>query len=180
MIETYKDMTGEFRQTEARSIRGMINSFRTGDEAWYWNPDDETKTEYAPGTLNKLKIDYALEQIAMQRAAEIAYSFSHTRPSGQSWYTCTYEGVSSCGENIAWGYGSAESVFYGWREDEDMYAGQGHRRNMLNSSYNAVGIACFVYEGACCWVQEFGWSISDTAATPAFDGIKTVRIELTY
>ena len=59
---------------------GKINSFRTGNEAWYWNSDNKTKTKCK--NLGKLKYDYNLEQIAMQRAAEIAFQFSHERTDG--------------------------------------------------------------------------------------------------
>ena len=34
-----------FRQTTARGMLSMINSFRTGSEAWYWNSDNSTRTE---------------------------------------------------------------------------------------------------------------------------------------
>lgn len=39
------------------------------------------------------------------------------------------------GENIAWGYESAQAVFEGWRNSP------GHNANMLNGDYNLVGVA---------------------------------------
>ena len=55
-------ITGTFCYEAARSELDMINSFRTGSEAWYWNSDDTTKTQYAPGQLGTLKLDAKLEE----------------------------------------------------------------------------------------------------------------------
>ena len=46
-------MAGTYGQTEARKITSMVNEFRTGNEAWYWNSDDQTKTTCK--NLKKLK-----------------------------------------------------------------------------------------------------------------------------
>ncbi|MBQ6987292.1 MAG: hypothetical protein IJQ25_09935 [Oscillibacter sp.] len=61
-----------FGQTEARSMLELINAFRTGNEAYYWN---ETNTATVESQGAPLVYSYALEEIAMQRAAEIALSF---------------------------------------------------------------------------------------------------------
>ncbi len=158
--------SGIYQQTEARAVLELVNEFRTGEEAWFWNSDDTTKTEYnvEGGTyLGELTYDYALEQIAMQRAVEIVVSFEHTRPNGESCFTCTCDGVQSYGENIACGtarYMTADFVMDGWKETDEPYAGQGHRRNMLRNGYTAIGVACFEYDGMRYWVQEFGYSVS--------------------
>ncbi len=170
-------VTGQYRQTEARSILGMLNDFRTGDQAWYWNSDNETITSYPPGTLGTLTYDYDLEQIAMQRAAELTIVFSHTRPDNTLCFTATANGTGSCGENIAAGFDSAEEVFFAWREDEDDFSGQGHRRNMLNGSFTSVGLACFDCQGWKYWVQEFGYGNSGAAATAANDGDAQVLVD---
>ena len=34
----------KYGQTEARSMLQLVNAFRTGKDAWYWNEDDKTKT----------------------------------------------------------------------------------------------------------------------------------------
>ena len=86
-------VNAQFNQTEARTILNMINEFRTSDDAWYWNDDNETITECE--SLNELKYDYRLEEIAMQRAVEIAIKFSHTRPNGKdTWSAYTENGVN--------------------------------------------------------------------------------------
>ena len=167
----------DVEQTSCRDMLESVNSFRTGSEAWYFDTDNTTKV-YVNGA-QKLTWDYNLEQVAIQRAYEVAVSFSHTRPNGTSCFTLSYNGTTSCGENIAAGYTSAERAFVGWREDDQPYSGQGHRRNMLSKSYTAVGIAHVRYQGVDFWVQEFGWSNSGAAATEAINETdKMVNVEL--
>jgi uncharacterized protein YkwD len=148
---------GTYKQDEARAMLEYINEFRHGSEAWYWNESDTEKV-YCSG-LGDLTYDYELEKVAMLRAKEIAQSFSHTRPNGQSCWTayddCGYDWQWSVGENIAYGQTSAYEVYMDWREDNDPYAGQGHRRNMLGSGFKAIGIGCYEYNGRKYWVQEF-------------------------
>ncbi len=176
---TYTDITYDvtYCQTDARTILDMINDFRTGSDAWYWNEDNTTKTTLT--NLSELTYDYDLEAAAMQRAAEIAVSYSHTRPDGSSCFTVYSETSTAIvtfyvGENIAAGYTSAAAVFEGWQETNDDYDGQGHRRNMLNSNFSAVGIACVYYDGVYYWVQEFSSGNSGAAVTTANDSITTV------
>jgi uncharacterized protein YkwD len=57
------------------------------------------------------------------------------------------------GENIAAGFGSAQSVFDAWK------ASSGHNANMLGSSYKSIGIgwACnWQAHYRCYWVTDFG------------------------
>ena len=152
----------DVEQTSARSMLSMVNDFRTGDDAWHYN---ESNQKVYVTDAEELTYDYNLEQIAIQRAYEVAISFSHTRPNGQRCSTCTYNGTKASGENIAIGYQSAESVFIGWREDNEDYEGQGHRINMLDSDYKAIGIGHVVYDGTDVWVQEFGWDVSGASYT---------------
>jgi len=132
-----------------------LNQFRTGPNAWYWNSDNRTKTN-AVGKLQPLKRDPTLEKVAQTRAKEIAQSFGHTRPNGQSCFTAYPSSLNAKGENIAAGQTSAKEVTEDWMETNNHYSGQGHRRNMLDSKYNAVGIACYVSGGTYYWVQSFG------------------------
>ena len=64
----------QYGQAEARTITDMVNEFRTGSEAWYWNEDDATKTVCS--NLGTLTYDKTLEQVAMKRAAELALGYS--------------------------------------------------------------------------------------------------------
>ncbi len=188
---TYTDisLTGTFMQTEARSMLATINEFRTTGNMWYWNEDDTTKTYLnSEGNtyLAGLTYDYNLEQIAMQRAAEIAVDFAHDRPAGTSFNGYTYGGTTSYGENILYhtsytyyGFSSSmEMAFDQWREEDESYSGQGHRRNMLYTDFTCVGIGAFYYDGMYCWVQEFGYTNSDAAQTTANDSQTTVPVTI--
>lgn len=153
----------QYHQDMARDMLAYVNDFRTNGAAWEWNSDG-TKTENI--TRPKLVYDYGLEEIAMQRAAEIAASFSHTRPDGTPCYTClSSSGGMTYGENISAGLASVSWTFEFWKEEQMPYEGQGHRRNMLGD-YQAIGIGCAEMDGQYYWVQEFG-SSTGTAATPA-------------
>ena len=160
---------GSYRQTEARRELAMVNDLRLNN-AWFWNEDNETKTER--DDLQPLVYDYALEKVAMQRAAELAMSYDHTRPDGGSFteaYTELGYAYSTAGENIAYGYGDAEAVQNAWEEERLFYEGQGHRRNMLNAGFRAFGCACFEYEGTLFWAQEFSGEVVSANAVPAND-----------
>ncbi|MBQ6431429.1 MAG: S-layer homology domain-containing protein [Oscillospiraceae bacterium] len=166
-----------FCQTEARSELNMINELRTGGNAWYWNSSNTEKI-YVSG-LSELQYDYDLEKVAMQRAAEIAVYYDHSRPDGNMcWQTYDDYGYSwyTLGENIAAGYTSAEDVFVGWAEEDEDYSGQGHRRNMLSSKFTAVGCACVYYEGCYYWVQNFAAPVQNTTKTAASDGNETRNV----
>ena len=173
--ETYKvTVAGAYLQEEARSIQGMINGFRTnkvdyenGNTPCYY---DEDGKQVDDGELGVLEWDYDLEQVAIQRAIELAVVFDHTRPNGGSCFTLTSDGHRSYGENIAMGQNSAEQVFVDWREDDCDYEGQGHRRNMLYKRFSAVGIAGIEVNGIKYWVQEFGYSKSDCVESSALSG----------
>ncbi|MBQ7246986.1 MAG: cell wall-binding repeat-containing protein [Lachnospiraceae bacterium] len=160
--DTITIITGaEFVQTGARKQLGMINGFRTGSEAWAWDLTDTVREVYSG--LGTLEYDYALELVAMQRALEIAIQWGHSRPDGSSCFTAYDErGYSyyTCGENIAAGYQNDEAAFTALREDGQPYSGQGHRRNMLSSAFNRVGVAHVVVNGVNYYVQEFAKSDS--------------------
>ena len=58
----------------------------------------------------------------------------------------------------------------GWREDNENYVGQGHRRNMLSADFNCVGIGHVYYNGYHYWVEEFAYRTSvNTTETAAND-----------
>lgn len=171
-------ITGTYQQTEARTMLTMINSFRTGEDAWQWNEND---TEKVPITeLKELQFDYNLEKIAMQRAMELVVGYSHTRPSGESCFTAYTSGYMAYGENIAIGTSnlSAAKVFELWQETDEPYAGQGHRRNMLSKTFHAIGIAHVYYNGCHYWVQEFGDRTVTETFEPANDSETAVSVSV--
>lgn len=76
--------------------------------------------------------------------------FDHTTPEGtgpgQRIEQASYN-FSTWGENIAWGYPSAESVVAGWMSSP------GHCANIMRDSFTETGIG--YYEGSL-WTQTFG------------------------
>ena len=170
----------KYGQTEARTILEMINEARTDSNyAWYWNKDDTTKT-YCEN-LQPLQYDYDLERAAMQRAAEIAVIYDHRRPDNRDTFTVYGENLvtsyTRMGENIAAGYETAVSVNYGWRDYDEPYGGQGHRRNMLSDKFNCVGIGHVYYGGTDYWVENFAYRKEvNTTAVSANDTEKTLTI----
>lgn len=103
--------------------------------------------------LSPLTLDAELCEAAAIRASEAAKSFSHTRPSGQSWATILEEmqiQYRSAGENLAQNYETPEAVVQGWMNSP------GHRANILSSKFSRMGIACSRNsQGDLCWAQLF-------------------------
>lgn len=171
------DLTCDVDTASARSMLPMINDWRTSGDAWYYKTDGSV---YNCGVLQALSYDYDLEQIAIQRAFEISVSFDHTRPNGETCWTCTYNGKGSNGECIAAGPSTAAGAFELWQETNQPYAGQGHRRLMLNSGFRAIGIAHIEYNGMHYWVQEFSGSNSGAAAADNISGEQTRSVEIDF
>lgn len=86
------------------------------------------------------------------RSKEIVQSFSHTRPDGTSCFSvCKQLGITyrSAGENIAYGYRTPAQVVNGWMNSE------GHRKNILSSSFTSIGVGCYQQGGTLYWSQMF-------------------------
>ena len=137
------DVTVDINDVEIQSVFQLTNSFRTGNEAFYLNEDNTTTTNLV-GKLSALTLDSELCKAAAIRAKEIVGNFSHTRPNGSICFTVLQDisyTYSAVGENIAAGNKSGSATFNQWKEDDENYGGQGHRRNMLNSNFTKIGIA---------------------------------------
>lgn len=109
-------------------------------------------TERNKNGLFPLKKDTGAVNVAHLRAKEIVTAFSHTRPDGSSCFTAARElGVSyrAAGENIAYGYSTPEQVVKGWMNSE------GHRKNILSSSFSKIGIGCYKSGNVLYWSQFF-------------------------
>lgn len=169
----------KYGQTEARKVTKLVNDFRTGNP-WYWNSRN-TKKVKAKG-LKKLKYDYGLEKVAMQRAAEIAIKYSHQRPNGKmcfSAYDALKVDANPAGENIAYGMNmmsTAKVANSEWREDKEKYNGQGHRRNMLGSQYTGIGVAHVIVGSNHYWVEEFGTYSPRHKKTSPCDSSRKVKV----
>ncbi len=128
--------------SKVKECFNLVNQFRTGSEAYYWNSDNSSKTDLV-GKLGTLVLDETLCKAAQARANEIVGKFEHTRPNGESSSTVLRDfniSWSRCGENIAAGNSSGSDTFNQWKEADKKYSGQGHRRNMLGD-FTKIGIA---------------------------------------
>lgn len=111
----------------------------------------------AEGGLEPLKLNEDLTVIACVRAEEIAWSgdHDHTRPNLLSCFSLMRDnGFSSglAGENIGWGFATADSVCEAWKASET------HYENIMNPEFTEIGIgvAADPKEGAnLCWSQYF-------------------------
>ena len=127
------------------SEAGAVNAVQIPAGAGYRNDlSDQVLSlineKRAKAGLSPLTMDQYALQAAGVRAVELVSSFSHNRPDGSSCYTAldqTGASYTSAGENIAAGQSTAESVVNSWMNSA------GHRDNILNSNYTAVGIACY-------------------------------------
>ncbi len=120
--------------------------------------------------LEPLVMDQELLDVAMQRAAECALLFSHTRPNGE---ICMTACSKMQGENIAEAsdfFSDAETAMMMWMNSP------GHRSNILGS-YRSVGIGCFVHSGSVYWVQCFGAGMPTTPVKQRADEKKQMTIE---
>lgn len=178
-------VTVTYGQTEARDMLVQINEFRGDTDAtWYWDLDEnKNEIKIYCEELEDLEYDYDLEKVAMQRAAEIAISFEHTRPNQMEFDQWAVEEFpNNCldmGENIAAGQATAQAAFTSWREEDKDYKGQGHRRNMLGveHTYNCIGIGHAIYNGVHFWTQELAYrEAPNRTVTPAVDSETSVEI----
>lgn len=120
--------------TYAEQILSLVNKYR------------------AQSGLKALTLDKNLSAAAGIRAKEIVSSFSHTRPNGSSCFTALSElGISynGAGENIAYGQESAQEVMTAWMNS------QGHRENIMSSSFTKLGVGVYSSGGTLYWAQFF-------------------------
>ena len=118
--------------------------------------------------LSELVMDEAMMDMALRRAAECAISFSHTRPNGEPFETARPSGPAyqkrDMGENILYALNGADAA----TATENWYHSPGHKANMLEGGYAAVGIACVRdLEGHTYWVQDFTEAAGTEEASPS-------------
>lgn len=134
---------------EAKADANIVNIGITGLEDYdkAYEVLELVNQERAKEGLSSLVMDKSLLEAAMQRAAELSFYFSHTRPDGQTCFTAFTGGSQA--ENIAWNQASASAVMNSWMNSE------GHRNNIMGNRYTSIGIGCFYYDNSCYWVQVF-------------------------
>lgn len=121
--------------------------------------------------LNELKMNQVFLDNAMQRAAELALDFGHTRPDGSDFSTVNaHDDIRA--ENIGYAYKDATDVVAGWK------ASKLHNANMMRSDIKCIGIGAIEHNGRRYWVQEFGTLTSGVVTQTPQNATKAFNIKL--
>ena len=105
--------------------------------------------ERAKAELDELTWDINLESVASVRAKECSEKFSHTRPSGQPWYTVNSK--IQGGENLAYGFDNAEDVVEAWMNSPS------HKDNILYDEFEKAAISIYEEDGTYYWSEQFNY-----------------------
>lgn len=114
-------------------------------------------TERKKYDLNPIYMDADLLEAAMQRAVEASVLFSHTRPADMDCFSVNEKIMA---ENLMAGTERPKEAMAQWLKSE------GHRANILNPDYTALGIGVVEIDGMYYWVQCFG---ENEVAEPAVE-----------
>ncbi|MBB5786912.1 CAP domain-containing protein [Jiangella mangrovi] len=116
---------------------------------------DLTNEARADEGCEPLRADDRLHEAAVLHSEDMAERdyFDHVTPEGvgpgERAERAGYDGWG--GENIAWGYRSAEDVVEGWMDSP------GHRKNILNCDFVAIGVGEADSDRGPYWTQTFGY-----------------------
>ena len=146
----------EFQAMVEAMMAESENQKETAAESFF----DREKAEEAFQKANEVRLSHGigaltwdedLYSLACNRAQEIVTKFSHERPDGSYVGSVLLEqmGASGCGENIASNYQSTANLINGWM------ASEGHRENLLNSSFYGGAMGCYCHDGNYYWVHLF-------------------------
>jgi len=133
--QTPKQQPGSPDAAKAAEVVELVNQFREG------------------AGCDPLKVDSRLTDAAQKHSTDMAQNnyFSHTSQDGRTFdqriRAAGYPSPSA--ENIAKGQTSAQQVMQSWMQSD------GHRRNILNCRYSAIGVA--VDKQGWLWTQDFGF-----------------------
>jgi uncharacterized protein YjdB len=146
---------------DAEGTADQVSVTGTRNYEYAYEVLEKVNEERAKEGLSALTMNESLLKTAMYRAEETSVYFSHTRPNGESCFTA-FELGGTRGENIAAGQSTPTAVMTSWMNSE------GHKANILGSSYKSIGIGCFESNGMIYWVQCFSsYSTSETFAEPS-------------
>ncbi|MCD8239112.1 MAG: CAP domain-containing protein [Clostridiales bacterium] len=152
---TTKENTTKYTEASTEATTSASSSASTSSNSSVANQIlSLVNTERAAAGLSALTLDSSLTNAAMLKAQDMADNnyFSHTSPTyGTPFQMLQTLGISykSAGENIAKGQKSAEAVMTAWMNSE------GHKANILSSSYGKLGVGYVSQNGTTYWVQIF-------------------------
>lgn len=146
---------GTFNEQYAQEVLEIVNETR------------------AAGGLQPLTMDANLMEKAMERAAECAVFYGHTRPDNTSFSTVLdreYRLYSA--ENVAAGQLTPQGVMTGWINSP------GHYANIMSEYATSIGIGSFTMDGVTYWAQLFSDHL-DTEET-SYEDVATKAAITTY
>lgn len=175
-------ITLNFHETEARRSLDAINAYRADKDAWYWDQNNRFKIKASISNPKAMSYDYALEQVAMQRLAELIFSSVQKdqtkRPNGKDVSTLTVNGKKAEYEVLAQGVTSATAAVNQLKGNDKDYKSQPYRQLILHPSIQAVGVAYATIQGQQIWLFEFSTSKSTSPKTNPVNGKKTINVEV--
>ncbi len=145
-----------------------------------------TNIERSNNGLPNLAWNAALANSAWQKAEDMCTKsyWAHTAPDGTTGWTFMNQSgykYTAAGENLAMGFDSDTGIVAGWM------ASPGHRANILNTSYNDIGVgsASCMFQGTATTfvVAHYGATAASTAArqravsAPTSTAVKSVNPE---
>ena len=121
--------------------------------------------------LVQLQVSVSLTNSAIWKSRHMAWLeyMGHNDPAppvargvGERLLACGYPANSAgWGENIAYGYPTADAVMQGWLNSP------GHRSNIENASFRAIGVgAATSSDGSVFWTQQFGTTTAGATPPP--------------
>jgi len=176
-----------------RTVLALTNAVRISPSAWKssWSggdlPDTVLTSHYPPVAPLRWNAQLGSSALAHSRDMAINGCFQHDSCDGTSIWTRVkhyYTLSGTMAENIAAGYGSPESVMHGWICDlykdstgktvccPDGQSCDGHRRNIMASGYQALGVGWAYQQGSTYhdyWTQDFG-GVAEANSSPLVDG----------
>lgn len=144
-------------QTTAASTKAVVKLSAQCKYDYAYEVLDQVNELRSAKGLSKLKMDKTTLSYAMQRAAEIAIKYDHTRPDGSY---CLDMDEKLVAENIANIYTSPDGVMDGWVNSSKHYA------NIMTTKSKSMGVGVVVHNGVYYWVQMFSSATATTITTP--------------
>ena len=149
-MRLYADIQGEqyhYFDDEAIALAESAND--SGLRAVALEAGNLINEERAKAGLDELSWDINLESVASVRAKECSQKFSHTRPNGSQWFTVNSK--IQGGENLAYGFDTAEDVVDAWMESPT------HKDNILYDEFTKAAISIYEEDGICYWSEQFAY-----------------------
>ena len=149
-MRLYSDISGEqYHYLDNESIALAESASDTGLRAEALVAYNEINDIRAEAGLDELSWDINLETVANVRAKECSQKFSHTRPSGQPWYTVNSK--IQGGENLAYGFDNADDCVNAWMNSPS------HRDNILYDEFEKIAISIYEEDGTYYWANQFSY-----------------------